>query len=252
MRNLGLPGDYVRERQGWNSAQGDYADLEYEGTRDYIASTYSFVRGQTGVLECERTQQGAKWILRVRFQITPPTNSEEAVINELRCSPNRVQKSIFEPPSSTGLSAQVLSDVQRAVRSQSNDDYAEMVQLSFENETAWRLYKLGSMGTEYRTVYQPVLFRSRSAPAGFQWANANWGVGQILDNADLFVDAALAGILNFALPPAGELVTAGEEPFVYGWLKHQPWYDTAAGNRTVEYREYEYGLWPLLLFDEAS
>lgn len=251
MTNLGVPGDFVRERTGWNSAQGDYGEAEYEGTRDYIASIFAMLRGGTGILECERIQQGAKWLLRVRVQITPPGNSEEAVIDEVRSSPNRVQKSIFEPPSITGLSAEVLRRVRKAVLSQSDEDFIDMVELNDAEPNAYRLYVLATQGVEFHTIYQTVIFRTRSAPAGHQWPSADFGVGKLFDNAGLFDDASLAGVLNFVLPATGEIVTQGGEQFLYAWLKHKPWYDTAAGNRTVEYREYEYGLWPLFLFEEA-
>lgn len=241
----------MRERTGWNNVQGDYGELEYEGTRDYISTIFSLVRAGTGVLEAERIQQGAKWLLRIRVQITPPGNSDEAVIDEVRSSPNRVQKSIFEPPSVTGLSTEVLSRVRRAVQGQTEEDYIDMVELALENDAAWRLYKLASVGVEFHTIYQTVLFRTRSAPAGHQWPTADFGVGKLFDNAGLFDDASLAGVLNFTLPATGDLVSQGDEQFLYAWLKHKPWYDTAAGNRTVEYREYEHGLWPLFLFQEA-
>lgn len=249
MRNIGLPGDYKRERSGWNISQGDYGEVEYEGTRFFVDSVFALLRNGQNVLELERVQEGAKWLLRARIQITPPANTEGGVIDDLRMTVNRVQKSIFEPPGVGSLTLDQLKKVRRAVDSGSDEDFFAMIELN--SQEAEDLYALAVAGVQFRIVYQPVIYRTRSAPDGHNWPDHGNGVGTIFSHGQMIADANMGYLLNFNLPPTDAIVTHAGIDFIYGWLKHEPWYDTAAGNRTVEYLEYEYGLWPLLLYPGA-
>lgn len=250
MTNLGVPGDFRRQRIGWDNRDGDFGEVEYEGNSNYIQTLHASLRNATNIISTEIWNEGAKWYLRGRLSIGAPSQGDAQVTDDVRMSVNRVHKSIFEPPypGSGELSASDIETIRRALQSQSVEDVQAVADLS---DDAVSLYILANAGVEYRIVYQPVLFRTKSASAGYQWPDAGNWVGQILTNAQLIADAELGDILNFTLPPTGATSTTAGETFVYGWLKHEPWYDTAAGNRSVENREYEYGLWPVFLYAPA-
>jgi len=248
--NLGVPGDFRRQRIGWNNRDGDFGEVEYEGSQSFIQTQHASLRNGINVIESEIWNEGAKWSLRARVSIGAPNQAEQGVSDDVRMAVNRVHKSIFEPPypGSGTLTSSDIETVRRALQSQTETDILEVADLSSD---AIALYLLALAGVESRIVYQPVLFRSRSASAGYQWPDAGGNVGAILSEGQLYDDADLSGIINFALPPSGATTTQAGETFRYGWLKHEPWYDTAAGNRSVEFREYEYGLWPQFLYGDA-
>lgn len=249
--NLGVPGDFRRQRIGWNNRDGDFGEVEYEGSQGFIQTQHASLRNGNNVIESEIWNEGAKWMLRARISIGAPNQSEQGVTDDVRMAVNRVHKSIFEPPyPGTGtLTADDIETIRKALNSQSDADILAVAEL---NDESIALYLLAQAGVESRIVYQPVLFRSRSASDGYNWPDAGGNVGRIHNEAQLYADAALDGIINFQLPPSGGTSTVAGETFRYGWLKHEPWYDTAAGNRTVEFREYEFGLWPEFLYATAT
>jgi len=254
--NYGARGAKRISRSGWDAQQGDFIETVYEGTREYVNSLFAPARLSYGVLAVETENEGPLYRLRVRSSVTPTSETDQnSPENTVRIQVNRVQKSIFEPPGPAGITAGQLRVIKKALA----EDLENATPASFlaanilPGSDAYTLYQLALSGVDYRVVYQPVLYRTRTAPAGFKWADRSNGVGYNLSLEDMMADAVLGNILNFPLPTNDALVNWVDESgtavqFAYGWVKHAPYYDTAAGNRTVEYLEYEYGLWPVLMY----
>jgi hypothetical protein len=164
---------------------------------------------------------------------------------EMRMQVNRVQKDLLEPDPVSGIA---LSDADiRAIREGLRNPQAGSSP-AITDPTAIQIYLLMMQGVKYRIVYQPVMQYVRSAPSSFVWPPSHYqNVSAIHSDAQMINDQGVKNLLNFSLaseaysdsPPSG---------FVYGWLKHCPWYETAVGNRTTENVEFEFGLWPTVLY----
>lgn len=248
MTNLGITGDQAVHRQGWAVGTGDYGEAEYNGTELYVRSLFAQLRGVPGVIDTEFSNRGALWTLRVRFSTGQPGSPPEAPLDEVRMSINRVQKSIFEPPLPAGITNDEVRIIKRALQTNELDIFDEQAL----SDDGFDLYNLAVAGVEHRVVYQPILSRTRTALLGFDWDDHTGNVGKNHSHAQLVADADLAAILNFVLPATGATSTWEGMIFQYGWVKHEPYYETASGGRSVEYLEYEYGLWPILLYPLAT
>lgn len=248
MINIGIIGDRPVYRQGWAVGTGDYAESEYNGTELYVRSLFAQLRAVPGVIDAEFSNKGALWMLRVRFSTGKPGSTPEDPLDGVRMSINRVQKSIFEPPLPAGMTNDEIRIIKRALQTNELDIFDEQ-ELS---DDGFDLYNLAVAGVEHRVVYQPLLSRTRTALLGFNWEDRTGNVGKNHTHAQLIIDADLGGILNFVLPETGAPSVWEGMIFQSGWVKHEPYYETAAGGRSVEYLEYEYGVWPLLLYPLAT
>ena len=242
MINLGVPGDFRRQRIGWNNRDGDYGEVEYEGNQAFIQTQHASLRNGNNVLDVEIWNQGAKWMLRARLGIGAPNQAEQATQIDLRLSVNRVHKSILEAPYTRDTITR--EDIEKIRRAQT---WALAASPALTNPDAQRLYVFTLLGVESRIVYQPVLHVIKSAPARHAWPDAGASVGRVFTSGGLIEDAQIGGRINFTMPSSG-VETWESISYRRGWLKHEPWFDTAAGGRSTAVLEYEFGLWPEFLY----
>lgn len=234
MKNLGVPGDFVESRKGWDKQGGDYIEYIYEGSINYITSLYN-IGISTGFDSVEMSHRGPLYTLRLR-QNSPDINTEQPV-DSVRMSVNRVHKDIFEPGGSVNLTPEELKEVKDALEDTGTD--LPTLVLGWSNDQI-DLYNLALAGVKYRIVYQPVITRTKTASRRYDFPDPYVNVGSILTEAGMIADAGLQGLIHFEIPSLTQALPSG---YQYGWQKHMPNYDEAIGARVVETREYEYGVW---------
>lgn len=233
----------VDSRFTFDSINGSASEIVFEGTESGLQGAAQFY-GSSSLYQVEFGGVGAKKVLRVRrndIPISPGIRERTGV----RLIPNTVQKSILEPPlpgALSSLTSNEIAEVRKAV------DERQVREFSFTNPTQEDLYQLLLRGVEYRPVYQPILQKTIIAGNNKRWQNSFNNVGRIISPFAIYSDVGLeASAIRFVLPTN----VSGDSGFVYGWLKGAPGIEPGAGNLELLTQEYQYGLWPLLIFDTA-
>jgi hypothetical protein len=263
LNNYGVAGDLREIRQGTSQQVGDYLEIIEEGTRDYIQSKYAIARAgvRNGTFnEATVSHRGSLYTLTTRIAQSSDGVPDTTPQITLRGDNNRVQKSIFEPPVPGNPTSEEIGLVQKALETRLPADLLAMVDAAAAANLEGRpnaaaainaLYDLGNAKVEFRIVNQRVLTVVRNAPLRYQWPNRDAWVDHNLSHGQMIDDSDISGVLNFTLPTILEPVTWNGLLMFYGWLKHEPIYDTAGGERSTESLTYEFGLWPLFLVPVA-
>lgn len=244
MKILGTIGEPQGRRNGWSQTLGDYVEDIYHGAPSYVQQIYSAVRGNCSEADVEVI--GASGTCRVRFAGTTAPGGEAELRVEIRRARNDVQKSIFEPGPDGFGPGNVTAEELRYVKALIDDPLDETAFLwivaNGSNE-ANTLYQLGIKGVEYRTVTQMVLTQITTAPTTYNWPNNDGIAGRILSRATVL--GALRAQPNFNVPNNPGVSPSG---FLYGWRFAMPVYEYSSDGHSVETLEFEFGLWPELIF----
>jgi hypothetical protein len=113
--------------------------------------------------------------------------------------------------------------------------------------SAQDIYDLMLKGVRSFRVNVPTLKRSAlvSGSYGVQASLSN--VGSIITPATLTIQENIPGTILFSLPT----FSSTKAGFVYAWYKKHPQVQQAGGNKWSVSQEWEYGLWPTLLYGTA-
>lgn len=249
MRVAGSTGQQVAKRNIWTQSHGDAVEYTYKGTTGFAEGVFALARGNCA--EAELDILGAIGVVRARYaSITDNGSGEEQIRVEIRMGRNDVQKSIFEP----GVDGYVISPevndeelryIQRAINDPSDEVSIGWLD-AFGSPDGNELYRLGLQGVQYRIVSQPTLIQITTASSLFQWPNMSALANRILSNATLL--GLLRQAPNFTIAASG----SGPTGFNYGWRMSDPVYDASSDGHTSEMLEFEYGLWPSLLFGSLA
>lgn len=244
MRILGSVGEPQIIRNGWSQQLGDYVEYVYKGSQAYATSVFQQLRGNCADVEVEL--QDAVGVVRARFAGTTQPGGEEEARSEIRLTINAVQKSIFEP-GPDGVSNVITDQELRYIKALIDDpldDEAFAWLADNGTDTGDELYSLAQRGVEYRTVYQPLIQHISTASSLYNWSDKTAWSGKVLSEANM---RSLWSITpNFTIPTAPD---AAPDGFSYGWKFAPPTYEAASDGHTSEVLEFEFGLWPDLLYD---
>lgn len=243
----------LRERvDGWDDIHGDYTEYLYEGTEGAVrgAAQGHQDNGAFDTQVISAADVGA-WRLRVRYNYNPESPTGEVPTFEFRMDPGRTLVSILEPPyePTVGqISRHNIIAIKDAIASNSQGLSTDGGATEDAAQDLWRQLVYGG-ASEYRIVYRPTFTIVRTASANFIWPDQTASVGQLYLVSTMLADvSALVGAQpNFTLPQStydnSGAAALNLPNWHYGWLKHQPTYDTIIGGKTTESIDWEYGLW---------
>ena len=167
---------------------------------------------------------------------------------------NRVQKAIMEPPlpgSASMLESKDLIEIKAALNEKPKPRPIDQSQLYDSDparlSTANAVYSLLLKGVETRVVFQPVLTLKMLATNIYTWSNSFANVGSIIHPGSITRELPVSLALRFGLPtvPPSAQIPSG---YSYGWLKNMAEIEQGAENIETLSQEYEYGLWPEVLW----
>ena len=114
------------------------------------------------------------------------------------------------------------------------------------SEDAFAVYVLMMNGLRAIRVNAPVLRRTRTVSNMYVIKAALTNVGKILSTATLMTFEDIPATVMFNLPTE----TSKRTGLKYGWFKMHPTVRAAARQKMVIELEYEYGLWPTIIYGE--
>lgn len=243
MKVIGIVGAPRTRKNGWSISIGDYVEYSWEGTSDYVEQVFAQLRKHC--TDCDYEVDGPVGVVRARFAGTTDAGGDEDQEVEITCTRNDVQKSIFEPGPDgyiPGLTTAQMRRI-RAVIDSPDDDEAFTDWLATATPTEIDFMTLLQNGVEYRIVSQPVIKQVTTSRRETTWPSFNDAAGLIFSASKLLT--LLREVPNFSIPGAPSAAPAG---FFYGWRLAMPEYESSSNGHSAETLEFEFGLWPSLLF----
>lgn len=247
----------VKVSDGWEAQSGPFTELLYRGTETGIAGKLGELGSPSSYV---RDHNGPAWELRVRYADNSGTTGDpEIPTREERLHWNRPTQSIFKDPRWA-----TITDAEMAALRKALDERVELGALSVRtfqsppfdasgqgftttfSTLGKTLYSLMLAGVESSIVYQPVVIVTQTASAAFAWTMNFNHYGWLFDTVSMRADAGLTAGWAGNLPEE----TSPKTGFIFAWLKSPPELNTVAGNKTQLVQEYEYGLWPEILFTD--
>lgn len=128
-----------------------------------------------------------------------------------------------------------------------NDQYSNMPAMS---GTTLSIYKLMQSGLRNIRVNLPTLKVSKLVSGSYPVQAALTNVGRIISPATLQVQEAIPYTL-FQLPAFTPSTAKAALGFTYAWYKKFPSVQQSGGNKWNVSQEWEYGLWPTLIYGAA-
>lgn len=243
-RYTGNPLVTCRVRRGATRQSGKFTEKIWEGPEEAIYGQMGEVVTAADWDSWDLDHEGNKYTLKVRYaDAQDEGTTEEQIVNEVRLHANVVHTDVKKLAQFANISREDLQTIDAAIE---NPKEAESLAAGLTG-TALTLYGLYRRGHRSSPVYQPILERRRIAAATFNFSgitsSAFENVGDIIGTSTIDNDAALGGILNFALPSGGQVVDAEGLIYNYGWLKDYPAYDYSAGNKAIVTQQWQFGLW---------
>lgn len=251
---IGDPIGLKRVAAGFNETQGAYTTAVWEGSAESVYSGYLTFLRQPSTIDVTIEQVGSQlWRLTLQQDDAPSL----VVPDEgLRMATNVVQKDLLVPPFDTpGMKA--LSDADITLirnkwrTNQVGDnapDFSE-ASTSANKATLTSLWSLLSRGVRSKTVYQPILTRTTSQHSRVSFNNSYDNVGSIISPSAISQDADISGsIISWNLPQAGEAYAG----YNWGWLKMGPNVEEGSNRTIILNQEWQWGLWPELLYTFLS
>jgi len=244
----GTKGGYLQPIRYGRNESGAYAILEWHGTRAEVLSNVSFVEGLGGVWETQQSFSGAHEVLTAR--IPTQQNGTDDTINTWEFFAQTAEKDILESDNSavTAVSAANLDKVRAWINNPDKDPTDVVASGDFVADgsasAAFALYSLMAGGVKTIRVNVPTLRHTATASGANIVKAVLTNVGSIIQTSNLYALEGIPGSVLFALPNTSSSKTG----FTYGWYKKHPTIRGAARQKIQIEREWEYGLWPNLIY----
>lgn len=117
--------------------------------------------------------------------------------------------------------------------------------------TAETLYKLMQSGLRNIRVNIPTLKVSKLVSGSYPVKAALTNVGRIISPTTLSIQESIPGTILFNLPAFTPSTAKANLGFTYAWYKKFPSVQQSGGNKWNVSQEWEYGLWPTLIYGAA-
>jgi hypothetical protein len=190
---------------------------------------------------------GPRWLLERDVSASFFTSSAN-LTREERLHYNRISKPLINHPSLAAVSRENKDQIRRMAELTIPLDWEAIGILLAGNPDGLAIADLIFKGEDHFIVNQATVTVTLTSVFNYTWTLSFINVGRVFTTAQLRSDAAL--ISNWALNlPQDSPDPAG---YQYGWVKHPPEIQTAAGDRSQLVTEYEYGLWNSILYPPAS
>ena len=232
------PAKYGRTESGW------YTELTWVGSRQAIQTIIPFCLQSQAIFHIEESPSGASTKLIARFATAVAsggvgTSSAESPENNWQYFANVIEKAVLESDLAV-VNALDAEDKQVIVTALANPG-------PFDPDLtgdALSLYHLMRDGVTSIRTMQPILRHTQTVSQLWTIPASTANVGTVLTT-----DA----LLRIEQPPAGLLITlptfaSSRADLAYGWFKHFPSIRISALQKVQIEQEWEYGLWPPLLY----
>ena len=249
----GLTGAHEQPlRFGWGD-QGPYLTRSWHGTRAAIAAQYSLCVASGA--SCEVKQGIGVDELEARYAVHAGGEGgvieSDLPIDNWEFHASHVEKDVLE------ADVEVINNISDENKAVIRDLIAnppakgEDPVDAFDPEDpysvdAFAVYVLMVNGLRSIRVNAPVLRRTRTVSNVYVIKAALTHVGQILSTATLMAFEDIPATVLFNLPTD----TSKRTGLKYGWFKMHPTVRVAARQKMVIELEYEYGLWPTIIYGE--
>lgn len=226
----------VSEGHGFSVSLGRYRTQEYTGLFEAIEG----LQNEAGILEIDiRHEPGRSHASLKRSD----EEGDQATI-DYRLLANRVMKSLFTPEVAAvaGIPEHDRLILKHIIQNPSD---FEMSSPAFYSDEARKVYKLHLDGVDGVEVYQPVVVAQAIASNNFAFVFSSSNAGRIMTVAQMNGDvmglpANILGNLPYYVSAIPDMR--------YGWKKAGVEIDSVPGGRQSCTLQYEYGLWPYLLY----
>ncbi len=243
----GTKGGYLQPLRYGRDSSGRYAIYRWEGTTAEVNANIGYVEGLGGVWETEESFTGAHTILNARIPADP--NGQDDTVNTWEFFAQTAEKDLLESDNAevNALSEQNLAAIRGFLQTPPTPDEV-FAGLDFGTDgdatTAEEVYNLMVFGVKSIRVNVPTLRHTATASGANTIIAVLENIGRIFSTSGLFRYEGIPNSVLFALPQD----SSSKAGFAYGWYKKHPTVRAAARQKVQVEREWEYGLWPTLIY----
>ena len=238
------PVSYGTDSSGWfvvRTWHGTLAEIEAQFTACVADGATAEVKGGYGVAT-----------LTARYSVPPDGGEGEVPVNTWEFMASHVEKDLLQAdiPAVEAISDDNKYGIEYWLSKPEVPDNTVVDATSFFDDgpnsrsNAFAVYKLMLSGMKSVRVNAPVLRHTQTVSNAYAVKAALTSVGKVLSSATLAMLEAIPATVLFNLP-ADVSKRAG---YSYGWMKSHPTIRCAARQRMQIELEYEYGLWPDLIY----
>lgn len=235
-------------REFGSTESGRYEKERWEGGASSVLSKIAPAELAGGLPDYREMFGGlAELTVTYPYNLSQPPASDPPV-NTWELFSNVVEKDILY--SNAVTTGAVLVSVKNRQKLQSffNDPPDFVIFDDFENDgtatNAVDLYNLFAKGFKSVPIFAPIIRHIQTVNNQWTIPAARTNVGRIISSASFRATESVPSDIYFQLPND----VSGDSAYAYGWLKKEPTTRTAALQKTQLEQEWNYGLWPILLY----
>lgn len=237
----GTPGAYEQPIKYGVNDTGPYLMRTWVGTLQAVEAMIPWVELSGGYYELKRGI--GIHTLEARYSINQKDGSAEIPIDTWEFFANHAEKDVLEADNSA-INALNADDKKQIKYLLANPPASEDDIPAWKTDTGSALYALMESGMRTVRVNAPVLRHTQTVSNIYTVKAAITNVGRIFSTATLATFENIPGTVLFNLPNDVSARTG----LSYGWFKTHPTVRAAARNKMQIELEYEYGLWPTLIY----
>jgi len=222
---------------------GQFTIRRYRGTRSQIATQYS-VCVAAGA-HCTVKQGIGVDELEARYSHSPDgSGNTDDLVDDWEFFANVVEKDILEADIAavSGISEEEKAKIRNAIQNPPEDSSPALT-----DEDAIDIYQLMLKGQRSIRVNAPVLRHTLTVSNSYTIKAALTNVGKVISSATLASQESLPVDVLFNLP--NDIST--DSLLQYGWFKMHPTIRMSARQRAQIEQQWEYGLWPIVVYGAA-